>query len=168
MLHQGVTNVSSGCKGLCDNGNSRYLPNADIYKSLNLRCLRKSSKTRVFPSKSRLADFHSILALFRRIIMRYFHANSIKSFPFLRLYQGKCVTLQRHLLEMEISIILSDQGQQISLQFRCSLSVGDYSSLGRWQRAYVSPRNEPPAIRVWINTCENRQGGQGRIYPSLG
>jgi len=38
-------------------------------------------------------------------------------------------------------------------------SYMNYPSLGRWQWAHVSPRHEPPAIRVRIGTCENCQRG---------
>ena len=77
MLRQGVTNVSSGCKGVCNNGTDWWLLRVQKDTSLKISYLRKSPKTRVFPPNSRLADFHAILALFQRIIMRNLYANNI-------------------------------------------------------------------------------------------
>ena len=74
MLRQGVTNASPRCKRLCNGVADRCLPKVQKDNNLNISCLCKRSKTRVFPSKSLLADFHAILALFRRIIIRNFHA----------------------------------------------------------------------------------------------
>ena len=79
MLRQGVTNVSPRYKGVCNSVVSRCLPKIQKDNYMNISCLYQSSKTCIFPCKSRLADFYSILAFFRRISMRYFHANSIRS-----------------------------------------------------------------------------------------
>ena len=88
MLSQGVTNVSTGCdecfdevKGVCNNSANKWFLKAQKDKMLTSRRLRKSRKTHVFPAESRLADFHSILALFQRMIMRYFHADSHQPRP---------------------------------------------------------------------------------------
>ena len=55
-------------------------------KILNIKYLYKILKTRIFPSKSRLADFHSILALFQRIIMPNFYADSLHNTIFTTLF----------------------------------------------------------------------------------
>ena len=76
MFRLGVTNASTRCKGLCNNGVSRWLPKAKEDKTLDIRHLRKTHKIRVFPVESRPADFHSFLALFRRMMIRHFYAES--------------------------------------------------------------------------------------------
>ena len=88
MLNQGVTNVSTGCdecsdevKGVCNNSANKWFLKAQKDKMLTISHLRKSRKTRVFPAESRLADLRSILALFQRMIMRYFHADGHEPRP---------------------------------------------------------------------------------------
>jgi hypothetical protein len=88
MLSQGVTNVSTGCdecfdevKGVCNNSANRWFLKAQKDKMLTISHLHKSHKTRVFTAESRLADFHSILTLFQRMIMRHFYADSHEPRP---------------------------------------------------------------------------------------
>ena len=81
MLNQGVTNAPTRCKGVCNNSANKWFLKAQKDKMLTISHLHKSRKTRVFPAESRLADFHSILALFQRMIMRYFHADGHEPRP---------------------------------------------------------------------------------------